>query len=161
MKYSCLLLACCFSISLLHAQDIKKIRIDDLEQYIQQSRKPLVINFWATYCKPCLEELPAIFNTAKQYPGIELVLVSLDLPDFFPGRLKTFVNKQPLLPATHFWLDETNADAFCPKIDSSWTGAIPVTLFIHSPKQFRQFFATPMSSADISQAFSALDAATH
>jgi hypothetical protein len=43
------------------------------------------------------------------------------------------------------WLDETNADYFCPKIDSAWSGVMPATLFINNKKSVRSFFEEEMS----------------
>lgn len=143
------------------AQDIKKMSIAELEQYMLTSRRPMVINFWGTFCKPCVEELPAILSVAGAYPGIELVLVSLDLPDYYPDRLKIFVEKNRFLPATHVWLNETDADVFCPRIDKRWSGAIPVTLFVNMPANYRQFVDRPMTAADIRASYLALDATTH
>ncbi len=143
------------------AQDIKKMSIAELEQYMLTSRRPMVINFWGTFCKPCVEELPAILSAAAAYPGIELVLVSLDLPDYYPDRLKIFVEKNRFQPATHVWLNETDADVFCPRIDKNWSGAIPVTLFVNTSANYRQFIDRPMTVADIRASYLALDATTH
>ncbi|HOA37387.1 MAG TPA: redoxin domain-containing protein [Flavihumibacter sp.] len=154
----------CFFVALAQvagAQEIKKCSIAELEQYISSSSKPLVINFWASFCKPCLEELPALLAGARQYPNLELVLVSLDLPDYYPDRLKIFVGKHNLQAATHYWLNETDADLFCPRIDKSWSGAIPVTLFINPATNYRQFMARMMTTAEIQASFLALDATTH
>ncbi|MFT4024148.1 MAG: hypothetical protein QM664_10240 [Flavihumibacter sp.] len=108
-----------------------------------------------------MEELPAMLSTAATYPGIELVLVSLDLPDYYPDRLKIFVEKNKFLPATHVWLNETDADIFCPRIDKTWSGAIPVTLFINPAKDYRQFFGRALQAEEIRSSYLALDATTH
>src|SRR5688500_7195095 len=73
-----------FSFSLnAGAQTIEKWKIADLENAIKNSKTPTVINFWATFCKPCLEELPYFQQLAKKYEkdGVKLILVSLDLPE--------------------------------------------------------------------------------
>ncbi|MEJ7768540.1 MAG: redoxin domain-containing protein, partial [Chitinophagaceae bacterium] len=112
--------------SLAFGQSVKKMNISDLEAYIKQSEKPLVVNFWATFCKPCIEEIPYFQNTIKEkYDGlVDLVLVSLDLPEYFPYRLSYF-GTQKNISVPIVWLNETNADYFCPKIDMKWSGAIP------------------------------------
>ncbi|MEJ7736586.1 MAG: TlpA disulfide reductase family protein [Chitinophagaceae bacterium] len=122
-------------------QRIKKMSVIDLEAFINNSEKPLVINFWATFCKPCIEEIPYFQNTiAEKYKGeVELVLVSLDLPDYFPGRISS-VAMQKNFTSPIVWLNETNADYFCPMIDKKWSGAIPATLMINNKKNYRKFY---------------------
>ena len=134
---------------------LKKISIGQLEQYITDSKTPLVINFWATFCKPCIEEMPYFIGNARRRPDVELVFVSLDLPDFFPSKVTDFIRKRNFMKATHFWLNETNADTFCPRIDSSWEGAMPVTLFVSKDKQ-RKFVGRPMTEAQVSREFDLL-----
>jgi hypothetical protein len=70
---------------------------------------------------------------------VELLLVSLDIKDYYPQKLQSFVTKRSFT-APVAWLNETNADIFCPKIDNKWDGAIPVTLMVNNPKQYRQFY---------------------
>ena len=137
----------------LSAQFVKKVSIGELENYINASQKPLVVNFWATFCKPCVEELPYFLASVNQHDTVELVLVSLDLPDYFPTRIENFLKNRQLIRATHFWLDETNADSFCPRIDPGWEGAIPVTLWVNNGKGYRKFVNRPMTEAQIKLAF--------
>ncbi len=139
-------------------QPVRKISIQELESYIAASNKPLVLNFWATYCKPCLEEMPYFLESAKQFPGIELVLVSMDLPESYPAKLSAFLERKPLQPATHLWLNETDADYFCPRVDAGWQGSLPVSLFVNPKKNYRVFVNRAMQVAEIKSSFLALDA---
>ena len=111
---------------LLAAQEIKKINIKDLQAYIQESSHPLIVNFWATYCSPCIEEIPYFQKAVDKYKdkGIELLLVSLDLPKFFPDRIAAFAHDKEF-KAHIVWLSETNADYFCQMVDKRWSGGIP------------------------------------
>ncbi|GAO44367.1 TlpA disulfide reductase family protein [Flavihumibacter petaseus] len=141
-----------------NGQTVKKISINELENYIKQSRKPLVINFWATFCKPCLEEIPLMLELARTSPNVELIMVSLDMADYYPDKLEKFVSQQQFQPAVQYWLNETNADFFCPKVDSAWQGSLPATLFINPQKQYRQFVDKPMRQEEIRLSFLSLDA---
>jgi thiol-disulfide isomerase/thioredoxin len=126
---------------IVFGQQVSKMKITDLEAYIGKSMKPLVITFWATFCKPCLQEIPYFQNTIKEkYDGeVELVLVSLDLPDYYPSKISSFAIKSNFsVPIV--WLNETNADYFCPRIDEKWSGAIPATLMINNRKNYRKFY---------------------
>ncbi len=145
-KISCFLIVL-FVISLVNAQTIPKWKITDVEQYIADSRdEVLVINFWATFCKPCVAEIPFFISTVEKYKSskVSLLLVSLDLPSFYPKKIASFVKKNRFKTAIA-WLDETNADYFCPKIDNTWSGSIPATLVINKKTGFRKFAEEEMS----------------
>lgn len=126
-------------------QDIPKWKISDLEAYIKNSNKPTVVNFWATFCKPCIKEIPHFQKLVSQYEkdSVQLLLVSLDMPEMYPEKIKTFANKFKITVPVIF-LDETNADIFCPVIDEKWSGAIPATLFINNKIGYRKFFEKEM-----------------
>jgi thiol-disulfide isomerase/thioredoxin len=133
----------------MHAagQEIPRWKLADLENIIRNSNQPLILNFWATFCKPCLEELPYFQELSAQYKdsGLKLVLVSLDLPEDY-NKIKTFAEKHHV-NATIVYLDETNADLFCPVVDKDWSGSIPASLFINNKTNYRKFFEAKISKA--------------
>ena len=134
----------CFRSS---AQDIPKWKIGELEAYIKQADKPVIINFWATFCKPCVEEIPYFQKLAKKYEssGLKLLLVSLDAEDAYQ-KISPFAKKYKF-SAPIVFLDETNADLFCPRIDESWSGAIPASLFVNNKTGYRKFFEEQIPKA--------------
>src|SRR5690554_5004047 len=85
-----------FFTGAISAQETRKIKITDLEKVIEESTKPLVINFWATFCKPCMEEIPYFQKLGKKYAGqgVEILLVSLDMKDDYPAKVFSFIRKQ-------------------------------------------------------------------
>ena len=139
------------------AQDIKKVKITELEAYIQHCDHPLIVNFWATFCAPCVKEIPWFQSMAARYKdqGVELLLVSLDLPADYPGKISAFVHKNnytvPIL-----WLNETDADYFCPKVDPKWSGGIPSSLFINNKTHYRRFFDRQLTELQVEPAIKAL-----
>ena len=139
------------------AQETPAVKITDLEKLVAESKTPLVINFWATFCKPCMEEIPYFQKLEKTYTakGVKLLLVSLDMQDAYPEKLKTFIKKRGITLPTS-WLDETNADYFCPKIDESWSGAIPATLFINNSIGYRKFVEDPLTEKQLENEIRAL-----
>lgn len=148
LTFMCIMLFSCMAM----AQEIRAIRITELETIIADSKKPLVINFWATFCKPCMEEIPYFEKLGKKYgnSGLKILLVSLDMKDDFPGKVNNFIRKQNIsLPTA--WLDETNADFFCPKIDELWSGAIPATLFVNNRNAYRKFTEESLSEDQLEQ----------
>jgi len=150
MKGIILIFIAFFFLLPVSAQEVKKVKITDLEKMIAESKTPLVINFWATFCKPCMEEIPHFQKLGKKYEkdGVKILLVSLDMKDAYPDQVTTFIKKRKILTPTA-WLDETNADYFCPRIDISWSGAIPATLFIDNRKSYRKFTEEPLSEEQL------------
>jgi thiol-disulfide isomerase/thioredoxin len=138
------------------AQKIEKWKITDVANLIEKSDSVLVINFWATFCVPCIEEIPDLIKYTKLHKkdNVTLYLVSLDLPEYYPNKIKKFVTKKKF-NTNIAWLDETNADYFCPIISEQWSGAIPATLFVNTKKGYRQFYEKKLSAKEIKEAIEA------
>ena len=123
------------------SQGVQQLTASQLNDRIARSDKPLVVSFWATWCASCNEEIPYFISTIKQkYTGeVDLLLVSLDIKSYYPQRIAAFAAKRnydvPLV-----WLNESNADVFCPLIDASWSGAIPSTLMVNNKTHYRKFY---------------------
>lgn len=130
----------------VHAQPIPKWKLNDLKAAISNADKPTIFNFWATICKPCVEEIPYFQQLVKKYDsaGVKLVLVSLDLPEAYPKQIASFASKHKFTSPIKF-LSETNADVFCPAVDDSWSGAIPASLFVNNKTGYRKFFEEQLS----------------
>ena len=128
------------------AQDIPKWKVSDLQAAIRNAEQPTVFNFWATFCKPCIEEIPYFQQLVKKYDsaGVKLVLVSLDFAENYPKKIADFAKKRKFTAPVKF-LDETNADVFCPAVDSTWSGVLPATLFINNKTGYRKFYEEQIS----------------
>jgi thiol-disulfide isomerase/thioredoxin len=139
-----------FWLSPASGQAIQKVKITDLERVITYSDHPMIVNFWATFCVPCVKEIPYFQSTVDGYKAqqVELVLVSLDLPDYYPARITSFAKSHAFLSRI-LWLDETNADYFCPKVDPRWTGGIPCSLFINNKTHYRRFFDRQLTEPQV------------
>ncbi len=122
------------------ANSIKKVSIKDVKAIMDTTTGPLIVNFWATWCGPCIREIP-YFDSLIAVKGkpVTLLLVSLDFPDAYPKELGEFVTKQGYKGKVVF-LNESNADYFCPIIDKSWGGAIPASVFVNNDKKTKEFF---------------------
>ena len=117
-------------------------KFSDLEKYARDHDTVLVINFWATWCKPCVKELPH-FEAAREHfkdKPVKFLLVSLDFKRELDTRVTPFV-KSKKIQAPVVLLDEPDYNSWINKVDSSWSGAIPGTLFIDT-KGNRKFMET-------------------
>ncbi|HEY4205191.1 MAG TPA: TlpA disulfide reductase family protein [Puia sp.] len=132
---------------------VHKWKLTDLESYISRADHPLIVNFWATFCAPCNKEIPYFQSAVEKYKqqGVELILVSLDLPDYYPARIAKFANDHGYR-ATLAWLNETDADYFCPRIDKNWTGGIPSSLFVNNKTNYHRFYERQLTDQQVGPA---------
>lgn len=112
---------------------------EGLQEFLSTSDdKTYVVNFWATWCAPCVKELPYFEKLNKDYSGdVEVLLVSLDFPSKYDTRLKPYI-KNNKLRSKVVALNDTDSNAWIPKVDESWTGAIPATIIFNKNK--RKFY---------------------
>ncbi len=91
--------------------------------------KTRVINFWATWCKPCVAELPyfELVNSRYSNDKVEVILVSLDLPNHVESKLIPFLKKQNI-ESKVILLDDPDANNWIPKVNANWSGSIPATI---------------------------------
>ncbi|MFK8058378.1 MAG: TlpA disulfide reductase family protein [Saprospiraceae bacterium] len=110
-----------------------------------------VLNFWATWCGPCVKELPyfeELHAFAKTAP-VKVTLVTIDLPMAYESSLLPFLRKQNL-QAEVVGLRDGDANSWIDRIDPSWSGAIPITLIIKNGKT--SFYEKAYHSLDELQA---------
>ncbi len=113
-------------------QQVNVITIDQLHNRInEQNDTTYIINFWATWCAPCIKELPYFETLSDQFKTkkLKVLLVSVDFKSELNSSLKPFVKRRKLMNEL-FVLNEKNQQELIDKIDTSWSGAIPATLFI-------------------------------
>jgi thiol-disulfide isomerase/thioredoxin len=157
MKKSILVVILVAFAQLLTAQNVKRIKVEELASYIKNADHPLVVNFWATWCHPCVHELPYFQSGVKKYSEqkVELVLVSLDFENDYPKKVKNFLRDNKY-EGRFYWLDESNADHFCPQIDSRWDGAIPASLFLNPKTGYRNFYQRQLTEPQLELELKAL-----
>lgn len=128
MKKLICLLALIISLQ-LSAQEVEVVKFGDLQKKMLYTEAPLtVFNFWATWCGPCIKELPHFEELDQTYEDVKVYLVSIDFQNELE-KVKKFVEKKGLKSEVLF-LDEKDPDSYMPKVSQEWTGAIPATLFV-------------------------------
>jgi len=108
----------------------------EIEKLLQKNDDTLrVFNFWATWCKPCVEELPLFQALSKAYTNqaLQQVFISLDFTNKIESKLIPFLKTNPL-PGDVIVLDDPDANSWIDKVDPSWSGSIPATIFLLNGK---------------------------
>ncbi len=120
----------CLLISIhLSAQEIEIVKFSELQKKILYTEAPLtVFNFWATWCGPCIKELPHFDALESNNDNIKVYLVSVDFQSELE-RVKKFVAKKSFKSDVLF-LNEKDPDDYMGKVSNNWSGAIPATLFV-------------------------------
>lgn len=130
-----IVLAIFFWSSSAKAQDLITFRnFEELNAYIQKNNeKPLVINFWATWCAPCVKELPYFEELHQKNQNIKIVTVSLDFDKQVESKLKPFLKKKNYSFVATYMADK-NFNNWISKVDENWSGSIPATWIINENK---------------------------
>lgn len=129
------------------SQNVKLVKFDELNKLINKnSKETKIVHFWATWCKPCIEELPVITNYSNQNSGVELILVSLDFKKDL-GKLKAYLIKNGIKSKV-LLLDEPDYDSWIDKISIKWSGALPGTLLVNTQKNKKEFYEKSFTKND-------------
>lgn len=98
-----------------------------------------VINFWATWCAPCVKELPHLEKIAEEFSSskLKVILINLDFPNHYDTRLMPFVEEKQI-KSQIVMLDDPDANRWINQVDPNWTGSIPATIIYNKNK--RKFY---------------------
>lgn len=136
-------------------QVLKVVNYDELKKIIQVEDDVLyVVNFWATWCKPCVEELPHFMEVNELYkadPKYKMILVSLDPAKALDTKVKRFIENNNIATDVYILDDNKRMHEWIPDVDPKWSGAIPATVFYKNKKkiQFREMQMTQYELEDI------------
>jgi len=120
-----------------YSQQVKLINLDQLQERIKNGKdSTYVVNFWATWCAPCIKELPHFEKLGQEYKAEKLavLLVSVDFKSKLTSAVVPFVKRKKLKNQV-FLLNESSPQEYIDRIDPSWSGSIPATLFIKGDKR--------------------------
>jgi len=103
-----------------------------------------VINFWATWCAPCVKELPSFEKLHLENKNVKVILVSLDSKKDLNTKLLPFLNRKKIT-AEVIQLTDKDYNSWLPKVDNDWSGSIPSTWLVQGKrklfveKEFKDF----------------------
>jgi thiol-disulfide isomerase/thioredoxin len=121
---------CCISFFAYAQNSVPVFDFTKYENRILHKNDTLyIVNFWATWCKPCIEELPIFEKVAQTYTQqpVKIILVSQDAKTR-AVQVNDFLQKNKYTSES-FILSAGNPNVWIDKIDSNWSGTIPMTLF--------------------------------
>ena len=118
--------------------------------------KPLVVNFWATWCEPCRDEYPMIVELAKEFKPQGVSVVGVDMDDESDMNLvRRFIARtQPTFP-NYRQKPGIDLDAFYDGVNPEWKGTMPQTIFYGRDGQILGFFLGTRPQPVFEQAFRA------
>jgi thiol-disulfide isomerase/thioredoxin len=125
----------------LQAQQIKTLTPQWIDEINSTKNDTLyIVNFWATWCKPCVEELPYFEQLADSCANkkVKIFLVTTDMRKDIATRVTDFIKAKKLTQQVVF-INEVNADKWINKVSEDWSGAIPATLMVKGDIGYRHF----------------------
>ncbi len=127
------------------SQNVKTIDEKGVKNLIEnRGGKSLFINFWATWCLPCVEEFPDIVKLAEKYKDVDFVGISLDHPDEITSKIQPFLKKMKA-PFPNFVAKFKDDQILIEMINKNWNGAIPATVIYNSKGKQLSFHAKKLS----------------
>lgn len=136
------------------SQQVKVVKLPALEKVLnRKSDTTYVINFWASWCGPCLQELPYFeqLNTRFARNKVKVIFVNLDVASKLEGKVKPLVRKNKI-KSTVLLLDEPDQNSWINKIDRDWSGALPFTILLNNNRGKREAFEQALTQKELETA---------
>ncbi len=109
---------------------VRVVTFNEFKDYMNRDDGVIyVINFWATWCKPCVQEMPYFEKLNNKYKdqNVHVLLVSLDLVNNLDKKVTPFIKKNKIKSEV-ILLNDTRYNRWINQVHPKWTGAIPFTL---------------------------------
>lgn len=126
----------------LQAQEVTVVKWKEIQDILSQSSDTTyIVNFWATWCKPCVVEIPYFEEIQQNFKdkNVRVIMVSMDFAKDISTRVIPFVH-QHRLTGKVWVLNEPDTNSWIEKINPEWSGAIPATLIVNNQKKKKVFF---------------------
>jgi len=145
------------AVNVVNAQ-VKLLTLSELEQRVAKGNDTTyVVNFWATWCGPCVEELPYFerLNVENKKKPFKVILMSLDFKSKLQKDVIPFVAKHQIKSEVYV-VNESDQQKFIDRVDKNWSGALPATLIINTAKKVRSFHEKDFTYEELVKTISTL-----
>lgn len=134
-----------------HAQQVQVVKLPQLQALLNRpTDTTYVVNFWATWCGPCVKELPHFDKLTTTYKNqkVKVLLVSMDYASQLDKKVKPFAVKNALKSKVVL-LNETDPNTYLTAIDPKWTGSLPFTLLLNNARHKRATFEQEFTAEEL------------
>lgn len=151
-----IVLACLLLAEETIAQQATIVKFDAIEKILNtKSEQIQVINFWATWCAPCIKELPLLEKLNSQNDlNAKITLINLDYADKL-DKVNAFMARKNIQSEV-LLLDEIDYNSWIDKVDKAWSGAIPATLIINPKTGQRKFVEKALKEGELEELIAGL-----
>jgi thiol-disulfide isomerase/thioredoxin len=114
----------------LQSQNIKKVYFDVFEKELKEDiSNTYIVNFWATWCKPCVEELPEFEKLSEHYKNsnVKVILMNLDYTSKLESLVLPLLKRKNIKSIVYHLLD-TDPNLWIDRVEKKWGGALPATI---------------------------------
>lgn len=151
LLFSIFLIFSTFQLTAESNKEITVVNFDEFEHWLKKENDSIyVINFWATWCAPCVKEIPAFEEVNAMYKNqkVKVLLVSLDFPNQLQNRVVPFIEKNNMQSQV-ILLNDPDANRWIGKVSEQWSGAIPATVIYSAG--FRGFYEREFEFEDLQE----------
>jgi len=133
------------------AQGVKVVKFDSIKEILKNdSDQVKVVNFWATWCRPCIKELPNFEAINASHKNVEVILVNLDFVEGLE-KVNRFVEQRGLKSKV-ILLDEIDYNTWIDQVSPEWSGAIPATIIIGPHAVDKIFLEGELTASELENA---------
>jgi thiol-disulfide isomerase/thioredoxin len=138
------------------AQQATVVKFDALQKILASNKDEIhIINFWATWCAPCVKELPLLEKlNAEGLEKVKITLISLDYADKV-DNVNAFITRKNIKSSV-LLLDDVDYNSWIDKVEKQWSGAIPATLIINSRTKERRFLERELKEGELEKLIAGL-----